>query len=103
MKRQHWTPPPDPIAASSLCQVVTGDNGGCNNRGTLDESCDCIHEGHVRRRVKRSGRRRTVRVREWWYVSVDAFTGIAVTYHPVVDEETGHELITEPELAELLR
>jgi hypothetical protein len=37
-----------------------------------------------------------------WYVSVDDFTGIAVTYSPVVDPETGHEIITLPELAVLI-
>lgn len=103
MNGPRWTPPANPIAASSLCQVVTGDSGGCNNRRTIDETCDCIHETVVKRRRKILGRRRRAYVTVAWYVSVDAFTGIAITYHPVVDENTGHELITEPELAELLR
>lgn len=100
MSRRRFILPPDPIPASPLCQVVTGDNGGCEREG-----CDCMHEAFVRRRktLPCGLGRRTVSVRVWWYVCVDNFTGIAVTYFPVATEEPTRELITEPELARLLR
>lgn len=91
MIRRRFVPPPDPIPASPLCQVVTGDNGGCEH-----EDCDCMHP--VRRAAKRKSERGA-----YWYVGVDSFTGTAVTYFPVDTEEPTRELITEPELARLLR
>lgn len=81
---------PDPLVASSLCQVVNGSQGGCSSECGSPRPCDCIHTT------------RCSAVGEMWYVSVDDFTGIAVTYSPVVDPETGHEIITLPELAVLI-
>lgn len=86
MTRHRWAPPPDPIPASPLCQVVTGDNGGCDGI-----RCDCSHF------ARRAGGGKL------WYVAVDSFSGVAVTYHPIPTEEPTRELITEPELARLLR
>jgi hypothetical protein len=86
--RHRFTSPPDPIPASPLCQVVTGDNGGCRVNGFT--TCDCRHV------VRRRGGTQV------WAVAVDSFTGIAVTYFPIDTEEPTRELITEPELARLL-
>lgn len=89
MRKRRFILPPDPIPASPLCQVITGDNGGCGVDGLV--RCDCYHA------VRRSGK---VQI---WYVAVDAFTGTAVTYSPIETEDPTRELITEPELARLLR
>lgn len=74
-----------PIYAPCVCEVVIGEEGGCAADGV---HCHCVHvaSGAV------------------WYVNVDPFTGIAVTYaadlHPVASDR---DIVSLPELARLLR